>query len=492
MRSDRRHSRIAATTLAALAVMSGCASGGADIAARPERTLPYRLISASEGRWRTAGLIAAGSPGADPEGDTVAVVSAADATPRLTAFDARTGETRWAHEWNPSGQDLGTGVGGPAVIGDVVIGLEGTEFKTTITGFDAHTGDRRWKVQVIQARAPFRCGDYVCIEEGYDANQPWRLAARDPRSGELRWSRDGWFSANPPMFGLFVELELGSPIVSVLDPANGHALWEVDLNERFGSNLNTTGGWAVSPANPHTIVVFVGNADHDLPGDLIGLDGLTGDTKWRRAGLNGCFFPYEIVLLGCGRDDGVSLIDPETGRDIWFAEEAQAGGGLGGLLGVAFDGDVLARTEAEVPIRIDRETGAVTDERTATRDPRGWVFRLRTVDVLPASDAALNSYIGPFDIVPWNHRTSAALEALDLAATDIPETVGVSTPRHRLFVDASGELVGLPTSVDEQTTGTPTTTASTNAPTTALEPELPGPTPTTSGALPDLPITIPA
>ncbi|HEX2180272.1 MAG TPA: PQQ-binding-like beta-propeller repeat protein [Actinomycetota bacterium] len=388
---------------------------------------------ASDGSWTTTGVQAASSPVG--EGGTVAVVDGSSSDLEMTVLDAETGEVRFTRPWTPSARYPGMGVGRPALLGEVLVGMEADGFQTVIVARDSTSGDELWKQSVSETFGPFVCGELICSEDDWSLPSA-ALVARDPETGEVRWTSPGSQTHSYSSPELLVELDLNLPTVRSVDPATGQQRWLTDLSATLGPQALTV----VSPGQlaGGTLVIESSGGPGTING-TVGLDPATGAVKWSHPGFGLCPQPAPEVIAVCGAGSGTQRLDPATGQPQWTAEQFVYPRGPGPLLGVTGDlSHMLGRNAEDQPIAIDLESGEVSEPEPGL----GWMRFVSRETGKKGPDAPAGEYFGSLEPVPWNAATGNPAPVR--SAADVPEFVGLELAGTRIFVDASGNLQGLP------------------------------------------------
>lgn len=413
--------RLLTLLTAALLLTSACSGGGEDQAQEPG--------------WRTDGVQAASSPVAS--GDTVAVVDGATTDLVLRVLDASSGEERFARAWTPSARYSGVGVGRPALFEGVVVGMQPAGFQTVLAAWDASTGKQLWKHQLPETFGPFVCGELVCSEDNWSL-QSAALVARDPASGETRWTSPGSQTAVYAEPDLLVELDLNLPVLRSVDPENGRDRWRTDLRDTLGPEATPVVAEAQLAGG--TLVVEV-NPSQASSNGTVGLDPATGAVKWSHPDFGLCPQPAPGVVVVCSPTSGLQRLDPATGQAMWSTDRFRPPTQAGPLTGVTADLSTMLGPGPEATmIAIDLESGEVSEPEEGLS-----FLRFSTSEqAKKGPDTPAGQYFGPLDPVPWDPaaRRPAAIED----ASELPDFVGLQAEGMRIFLDASGNVRGLPSS----------------------------------------------
>ncbi|MET7701326.1 PQQ-binding-like beta-propeller repeat protein [Streptomyces sp. NPDC005485] len=153
--------------------------------------------------------------------------------------------------------------------------------------------------------------------------QPGQITALDPVDGTVRWRHavtEQGVSVKAPVVsgGLVHVLSDGDKRLEALDPSSGRTRWTRDVSAYGG--LRHVGE-----------TVLLTGAD----GTVTGMDGASGDTKWRHripgqpvpyfTSFDGDPLAYAVSAVGNGSRTRVSAVDPATGDLRW---EARLNGAL--------------------------------------------------------------------------------------------------------------------------------------------------------------------
>ncbi len=390
--------------------------------------------------WKAEGLRAV-SP-LTGSGDTVAVVDGSTPDLQMVVLDAATGQVRFKRPWSTAGQFPGMGVGSPAVVGDVVVSMEGWGPDTNLVAFDAHSGEERWRIGVpAQTFAPWRCEELVCsvqLPEGDEVR-----VARDPATGTPIRTSPGRNVATAEKDGTQVQLQLGTPVVSLFDPAAGETRWSTDLREPLGRLATTGAGWHFDTVGD-SVVVSLWNLEN--VGSTVGVDRSTGAVRWTRRGLGMCPASGEDFVLLCdaAHEGVVYRVEPATGAVQWSVDRlAVPDGGREPELSLAADRSTLFGMDvANRPVSIDMVTG-----KRATPEPGalGW-RRVRgegvEVRISTSSGSSVHQYVPSYALVPWDPVANAPGTHVATAA-DVPGYAALDLAGFRIFTDAAGTVQAL-------------------------------------------------
>lgn len=409
--------RVAACVAAVLMATAAC--GGGEEADTPG--------------WETSNVRAASSPVG--LGDTVAVVNGRSSDLELAVLDAATGRVRFTRPWAAAPSYPRYSVGKPALFDGIVVGVQPRGLLVELVAWDSRTGKELWTADVSETFGPFVCGDLVCSEDDWSLASA-ALVARDPSTGETRWTSPGsqTYVYNSPE--LLVESFLNEPVLRSVDPASGQERWRTDLRTTMGpealpvvSEAQLTGGTLLleSNANPQA-----GNA-------TLGLDPNNGIVRWRRDGFAVCPQPQPDVAIVCSSSSGLQRLNPETGEPLWTVTRFAYPQNAGPLVGFTLDGEnLLVNETAGKLVAVGIDDGQVSD-------PPGGLSFMRFISGESGKknpDAPPGEYIGPLDPVPYNAKTRRPAEVTDAAG--IPDSVGFELEDTRIFMDARGGLRGLP------------------------------------------------
>lgn len=387
----------------------------------------------AEPGWRTNRIEAASSPVG--LGDTVAVIDGRTTDLEMVVLDAGGGEVRFRRPWTPSARYPGTGVGRPALFEDVVVGMEPDEFQAVLVGRNPQSGDEMWRAEVSETFGPFVCGELVCSEDNWSLESA-ALVARDPATGETRWTLPGSQTHVFAAPQLLVEQDLNEPVLRSVDVAGGRELWRTDLRETLGPA--TTPVVADAQLVAGTLIVEV-NPDPSRPNGTVGLDPASGAVKWSRPDMGLCPQPTPDVVVTCSAGPGLSRIDPGTGEQLWFTDQFLPPRDAGPLTGVTAElTHLLGRTPENRPVAISLEDGTPSEPAPGLAFMR--LFRDEYAKKGP--DFPAGRYLGPLDPVPWD---PVAGRPADVGSTaQVPGFVGLGLEGMRVILDAAGGLQGLP------------------------------------------------
>ena len=232
---------------------------------------------------------------------------------RTRAYDARTGELRWAHRTGPNA--FVTAVGGGSVVVAPQYG--------PLIGLDLATGRERWRFQLAEGQGP---------ESGTIAGDTLFVGTSFPAEGAV-----------------------DPPVVYALDLATGHQRWRAVLDP--GTDLQ----WA-APVVEGGQVLVADTLSHEgsaATSHLHALDADTGRRRWKadlHAPGQGFFAEPPVVagdLAYLPAASGMLLaVDTRTGREVWRDQ-----GGFPLVAGVR-DGLVVALVGGDRLVGFDAATGA--------------------------------------------------------------------------------------------------------------------------------------
>lgn len=382
--------------------------------------------------WRTSDLRAASSPVA--LGETLAVINGESSNLELVVMDGETGEVHFTRPWSAAPSYPRFSVGRPALLDGVVVGIEPNGLQTRLIGRSPITGDELWNVEVSETFGPFVCGDLVCSEDDWSLPSA-ALVARDPGTGETRWSSPGSQTRvfNGP--DLLVEAFLNEPVIRSVDPATGEELWRTDLAATMGPGTRPV----ISEAQLVDGTLMVeSNAGSEAGNTTLGLDPAGGGIKWRRDGFGICPQPVAGVAIVCSNASGVQRLDPGTGEPVWTVPQFAYPTEAGPLLGATADGEQMLVNEAEGKlVAIDLQNGTVGEV------PAGlsWMRIISGESGKKNPNAPAGEYIGPLNPVPFDAQTLKP--ATVTGAGEVPDSVGFTFGETRVFMNADGGLQGV-------------------------------------------------
>jgi outer membrane protein assembly factor BamB len=294
----------------------------------------------------------------------VATTGFGGARGRAQAYDASTGERRWAHRTGPNA--FVTAVGGGWVVVAPQYG--------PLIGLDLATGKERWRFELAQGQGPESgtiAGDTLFVGTSFPGE-----GAVDPPvvyALELATGRQRWRAVLDPG----TDLEWAAPVVDggqilvadtlshqgsvpgshlhALDADTGRRRWKADLHAPeqgfFAEGPVVAGGLA-----------YVASAS----GMLVAVDTRSGREVWRDEGgfplVAGVRAGLVIALVG----DRMVGFDPATGARRW---QTPVGSGTGERW-VVPDGDAVLATAGGGVVAVDAATGA-TRWRAAVGDATG-------------------------------------------------------------------------------------------------------------------------
>lgn len=408
-----------AACLAAVLMLAGACS-------QPEEEVPG---------WRTSDLRAASSPVG--LGNTLAVVNGNSVNLKLVVMEASTGEVRFTRRWSAAPSYPRYNVGRPALLEGVVVGMEPSGLQTILSARNSTTGREIWKVEVSETFGPFVCGELVCSEDNWSLPTA-ALVARDPATGETRWTSPGSQTHLYSSPELLVETSLNEPVIRSIDPATGEERWRTDLRTSMGPEAQPV----VSEAQLLDGTLLIeSNADPQGGNATLGIDPANGNIRWKRDGLAVCPPPRPGVAIACGTGTGLQRINPETGEPIWTVTEFAYPEEAGPLLGITVDEERMLVNETE-----ERLVAVNIDDGTVSEPPGGlvWMRFISGERARKNPDAPPGEYIGPLDAVPFEAETERAAPVDD--AGDIPDSVGLTLSDTRIFMNANRSLQGIPAS----------------------------------------------
>jgi outer membrane protein assembly factor BamB len=408
--------RLAAALAAALIVATGCSNEAPETAG-----------------WKTSDLKAASSPVG--LGDTVAVVDGKSSDLKMVVLDAESGDVRFTRPWTAAPSYPRFSVGRPALMDGVIVGMEPDGFQTLLIARDSASGKELWKAVVSETFGPFVCGELICSEDNWSLDSA-ALVARDPKTGETRWTSPGsqTYIYNSPE--LLVETMLNEPILRSIDPATGQERWRSDLRTAMGPETRPV----VSEAQLVDGTLLVeSNANPQAGNATVGIDPANGSVRWKRDGFAVCPQPNPEVVLACSSGSGIQRLNPATGEPIWTVTQFFYPESAGPLLGTSADGEkVVVNETAEKLVAIGLEDGKVSEVDGGLT----WMRFITGESAKKNKDAPPGEYIGPLDPVPFNAKTKKAGTVAD--AGDVPESVGFTLEGTRIFLNANGSLEGIP------------------------------------------------
>lgn len=413
--------RIAGAVIAVL-MLSAC---GGD----PE---PEDNTSAS---WTTSRVQAASGPVG--LGNTVAFVDGATTDLELTVLDAGTGEVRFRRPWSPSARSSGMGVGQPALLAGTIVGMQASDFQTLLVAWDPQSGDELWQQEVDETFGPFVCGDLVCSEDNWSLESA-ALVARDPATGETEWTSPGSQKTLYRDGGLLVTIDLNEPVVASIDPATGQDRWRTDLRTALGPLATPVIAEAV--VVDETLIIE-SNSDPTNPNGTVGIDPDSGAVKWHHPGFGLCPQPAPGILAVCSAGSGAQRLDPATGEPVWAAAEYTYPQGPGPILGITTDlSQMIGNSAGGELVAIDLADGSVSPA------PQGlsWMRFVSRENAKKGPGTPAGEYFGPLNPVPWDAAAAEPAEVPD--AQSVPEFIGLTLEDKRIFLDASGNLKGIPAS----------------------------------------------
>jgi hypothetical protein len=281
----------------------------------------------------------------------------------------------------------------------------------------------------------------VCNEVQATDTTPGGVFAHDPNTGVGHWSVRGEQTFLIAKDNTLIELGLGHPVLASIDPGTGAIRWARDLGAVIGAGTDTSGGWDDRRVGS-LLVGSVGQPDPKSPGGAYGVDIATGQLRWLRPNLELCPLPTGDIVLLCGADGGIRRVDPATGKDLWAVADWGVPKTDGPWMGMSGDTKlVVGKTRAGRPITVAVANGAVTAPAPGSG---AWMTVVAEIDARVAPGATSDKYLGLNDPVPTIVATGQPQPASSLAPSDIPATVGNIADGWHVFVDATGNLVAIP------------------------------------------------
>ena len=250
--------------------------------------------------------------------------------------------------WRAEGTWVATS---PAVVGDTVY-LGGIP---ALRAFDAATGDERWAFDVGQGTGT---GDPAVVDGvAYVADRQGTLVALDAAEGAERWrfAFESTFEPAPAVADGVVYLN-GFPHLVALDAATGAERGRFDAGPSYLNPPAVAGG---------TVYVVRGPGEDGTPSVLLALDAPSGAERWRFGGPENRAAATPAIAAGAVyASDGqaVHALDPATGAIRWsfatggtvWAPPAYADGAVY----VASAQYFAARSEVGFLHQLDAATGA--------------------------------------------------------------------------------------------------------------------------------------
>lgn len=228
----------------------------------------------------------------------------------VEAVDATTGTRLWRIDMPEGSHPVGTTEDGLVLLGP----------QTRVV--DADTGETRWSVSTSARQVYGAVGhdEIVYTGTGSDAAVEG-LAARDARSGDIRWTwPTGWSNMRVERLDanrLLVAADMGG--LAILDPSTGEELSRTEWQ---------SGGWTVGLVGDTIVSVLDTSVDPSEPnraGDpgavLTGTDIVDGSVRWQREvrSSEGWFeLVADMVIATSSRH--LTTIDATTGEVVWEIE----------------------------------------------------------------------------------------------------------------------------------------------------------------------------
>ena len=196
--------------------------------------------------------------------------------------------------------------------------------------------DCQWKLKLpgVGHSSPVLWGGRVFVTCADSGAALWRFVCVDSIKGTIAWQKDfplpfytlnrnntfATSSATADADRVYVPRIEGKELRLTALTLDGNPAWEFNAGP-----FQTEHGLGHSPIRLGQLVILA--VDHDLAGRIIALDARTGKSVWqtdRRAGRadysTPCLFAPETdapVLIFNTQEDGVSAVDPKTGRVTW-------------------------------------------------------------------------------------------------------------------------------------------------------------------------------
>jgi outer membrane protein assembly factor BamB len=369
--------------------------------------------------WHNAAIDAVSRP-AVGSGVTAVTALLPDGHLQTVTADLASGRRLWAQPATIAGRPTAMGVAPPAVAGTadhpIVANVEPHGSGAALVGRDARTGTFRWQRPIESTFGPSRCGDLLCLSE----SSPDRAAAfsvLDPANGRAIWRVRGvseveW--SDPHHVALF--RMSARPAIEEHDLASGKRLWSFSIEDALGHGASLAGGWAFGALGDSLIgylAPFQPRKDSPLtPFGFFSVRLDDGKPQWTRRRLLRVFPSANpaVALItrevdGDDRYGGFTQLDPRTGRSM---REISAAGAPRTDWWLAFPTDLstlgfLAHDRAGRTY--DLHTG-----RTVTGHPQGWSFC--TTSPTPLRIAGRPGFYPIAALCPYDLRTGHKLNAM--------------------------------------------------------------------------------
>ncbi len=212
------------------------------------------------------------------------------------------------------------------------------------------------------------------------------LAALDGASGDLQWTTCSSEEAYRYIVGVSEAVVLiGSPHeerrdLVAYDATNGRELWRRVLPPLLSFEL----GWGKGPLAGGGIVVV---QDAQSPGEIVGLEAVSGAEVWRSAGAPPIAHT-ESVVVTMASDHRLVGHDRASGVRLWATSAIGGGdmsGDMSGWWAGAVDGDRLFVPAGSATVALDASSGAELWRGPLLDDP--WAGHGHVVGGVPQTDA---------------------------------------------------------------------------------------------------------
>jgi outer membrane protein assembly factor BamB len=139
--------------------------------------------------------------------------------------------------------------------------------RQTVTGYDPDTLRSLWTFRTSTFNGFFDCGALLCVSDG-----PREVNARDPATGRVVWTSDGWDYARPTGDGrLVTDLHEGGGWRGLLDASTGRKIVEFDPGHTYVDQITgtvlTVGTTSTTPGGA-TITQLTGTDEVVVRGSL--------------------------------------------------------------------------------------------------------------------------------------------------------------------------------------------------------------------------------
>jgi len=279
------------------------------------------------------------------------------------------------------------------------VGIVSTE--DGLRGIDRDSGDSVWLTDEKQRGVPATTCSSVCYPT------PSKIVARDVKTGDKLWSRDGGFGLSNPLYvpheTSFIVLEQSVAVASI-DARSGTERWRQVYSDLMFSGIAAT---------DRTVFATVGaTTESDQQGLVIAFDAESGDELWRNDDLTSIFCSPSVhdgTVYVIEDQSTLLAIDGSNGSVDWRHSLPATDASTTPVVPSATSVVCVPSYETESLIAVDRSTG----ERRWSRElGTGIMYPLCTASsILVASSRGLHSLSQTNGSIRW-HRSSIDVRSL--------------------------------------------------------------------------------